>query len=260
MLDHLRRRTAVTVGEANRAYFDRDARDFDSAFRSPKTMHDPVRRLVQRAWKGSGPRERYLDALKLVPQEIHKLEILEVGCGHGHCSLAMAELGARVSGIDYSTSMLTIANKNRGAVDAAIAQRCRFVHADVFTYSPDHQVDLVVALGVVDYIAANHTREFLTRLFAFSRTWVLVAFPMKYHFFYPVRKLWLRIEKRAYVVHFSRGDVLDLDDGLDGRLMKLEKSPGYWLCLFDVSGGRRPICSPSEKPSVTSADQGGSRT
>jgi SAM-dependent methyltransferase len=57
--------------------------------------------------------------------------VLEVGCGTGRVTLALAEAGFDVAGIDDSSAMLALAQSHAGA--AGLAERVELRHADVRT-------------------------------------------------------------------------------------------------------------------------------
>jgi 2-polyprenyl-3-methyl-5-hydroxy-6-metoxy-1,4-benzoquinol methylase len=74
-------------------------------------------RNAEKAAAGIGPLGDRNKEVLLTPRvlewlgEIHGLEALDAGCGEGFLCRLMAEMGARVTGIDYSGEMLKIARQ-----------------------------------------------------------------------------------------------------------------------------------------------------
>ena len=68
--------------------------------------------------------------------------VLELGCGTGRVSIAIAELGLTVMGIDLSPRMLEAAR--RKAVDRGLDESCLFHHGDMRSFKLDQQFPLIV--------------------------------------------------------------------------------------------------------------------
>ena len=67
------------------------------------------------------------------------MAVLDVGCGTGATSLAMARMGASVTGLDVSTPMLGLARSRAAAAGLDIA----FIEADASSHAFAHAYDLV---------------------------------------------------------------------------------------------------------------------
>lgn len=77
--------------------------------------------------------------------------ILDIGCGTGRYSIECVKRGAKsVVGIDFAPSMIEF---SRGiARQMNIEDKCEFICGDFLTYSFQESFDIVLALGVFDYI------------------------------------------------------------------------------------------------------------
>lgn len=95
---------------------------------------------------------------------LHSSTVLEIGCGTGASSLAMAEQGARVVGIDISDGSLAVAK-----------QRCLLYGIDdaEFHLANAREIDLawIAAADVVVFFGCLEHMTLDERLTAISRTW-----------------------------------------------------------------------------------------
>jgi ubiquinone/menaquinone biosynthesis C-methylase UbiE len=76
--------------------------------------------------------------------------VLDVGCGVGRWSRLLARRGAKVTGIDLSPTM--IAEAERRAAHAGVAERCTFHVQDVSDLRVGGQFDVVLAVTVLQHI------------------------------------------------------------------------------------------------------------
>ena len=79
-------------------------------------------------------------------------EVLDLGCGIGRHSRALARRGCRVHGIDFSASLIGQA-RERSGLDGSVT----FEQADILSYTPQKQYDVV--LCVYDVIGSSTTDD-----------------------------------------------------------------------------------------------------
>ena len=60
--------------------------------------------------------------------------VLELGCGTGRITIAIAEAGLQVTGLDISPEMLAIASRKQADLDSTIRARTRLVAGDMRNY------------------------------------------------------------------------------------------------------------------------------
>lgn len=88
-------------------YFEVGAKDFDDIYNWMSGTQDKSFKMVINKLFRKGMVERFKLALnECSPNST----ILNVGCGSGRISIALAEKGANITGIDYSSQMIELAN------------------------------------------------------------------------------------------------------------------------------------------------------
>src|SRR5437899_570607 len=70
--------------------------------------------------------------------------ILELGCGTGRITMALAEAGKRITGLDLSGRMLERAVKKRGALRVEARERVHFVQGDMAGFDLGEKFRLVI--------------------------------------------------------------------------------------------------------------------
>jgi 2-polyprenyl-3-methyl-5-hydroxy-6-metoxy-1,4-benzoquinol methylase len=80
------------------------------------------------------------------------LKIVDLGCGGGNVSLALAELGHNVTGIDGAENMVKLSNTLRSMASTELKKRVRFEHSPITNNKQkDGKFDVCIAMGVIGY-------------------------------------------------------------------------------------------------------------
>jgi cyclopropane fatty-acyl-phospholipid synthase-like methyltransferase len=158
-------------------------------------------------FRGDAMYVRMNAALDLVKPHIAGKTVLDVGCASGRFAFQMIRSGAaKVYGTDISHAALEVANA-RGA-ELGMQDKLEFFPSDVVQPgNPLPQVDLVAALGVIEYFDA----EAMSAFFGNLRTkYILLDFPdlgRKKEFpTWILRQVYIRVNRLPGVYLYSLDD------------------------------------------------------
>jgi SAM-dependent methyltransferase len=150
-------------------FFDGYAADFDAIYGSDK---GPVQRIANRLFRRA-MLVRYEKTLAGC-QPAAGCTVIDIGCGPGHYSIALARAGAeKVLGLDFAAGMLKIARERAEA--QGLAQRCSFVLGDFLTYPIPERFDYAIVMGFMDYV--SDPRPVIDRVLSIIRRRAFFSFP-----------------------------------------------------------------------------------
>ena len=134
----------------------------------------------------------------------------------------------KVTGIDFSAQMLDLARKL--TIRQGVEDRCEFVQGDFLEYNFNQKYDVVLAMGVFDYV--ENPQAFLQKLVDCSQGIVIAGFPGKSMLRMPFR--WLRYRLQNCPIFFYAEETVNQlahDTGLkDYKLIFIPHSgTGYVL-------------------------------
>lgn len=157
------------MSERTSEFFDRYAVDFDSIYGNDNRAFERViNRLFRRAMV-----LRYEKTIA----GCHPIEgrtVIDIGCGPGHYSVALARAGAaHVLGLDFAPGMLNLARAS--AERFGVAKRCAFELGDFLTYPLAEPFDYAIVMGFMDYI--GEPRRVIDRALAIVRRRAFFSFP-----------------------------------------------------------------------------------
>jgi len=150
-------------------FFDDYAADFDSIYGNDnRALERVANRLFRRAMV-----VRYEKTLAGC-QPIEGRTVIDIGCGPGHYSIALARAGAaKVIGLDFAPGMLKIAREHAAA--HGVADRCTFALDDFLTYPVSEKFDYAIVMGFMDYI--RDPRVVIDRVLEITRGRSFFSFP-----------------------------------------------------------------------------------
>ncbi len=160
-------------------YFDKVPRQWDTFYSHENRLRYLVNRLLRQ-----GLYQRY----QLTFQHCGDLSgavVLDIGCGTGRYSIECAKRGAsKVVGIDFAPQMIEFSKKI--AAELGLGKSCEFICDDFLEHSFKNSFDVILALGVFDYIrdaeallekvASLHPRIFVASFPRFTTVWGIQRF------------------------------------------------------------------------------------
>jgi SAM-dependent methyltransferase len=172
--------------------------------------------------------------------------VLDIGCGTGRFSVECAKRGAaRVVGIDFAPAMIEFSR--RVAREMGVADRCEFVTDEFITHRFDERFDVVLAMGLFDYVeraeplfaklAELAPRKFIASFPKFTLLWGLQRH-VRYH--------WIR---RCPIYYYTRPQIERLcrDAGFS-KVRADEKRTGF--VVAGEQGESPGVARPAESRSA----------
>jgi SAM-dependent methyltransferase len=150
-------------------FFDGYAHDFDAIYGNKNGWFNSIiNKLFRRSME-----VRYLKTLEGC-SPIAGRSVLDIGCGPGHYSVALAQQGAgEVLGIDFADGMLQVARER--AAKKGITT-CRFENRDFLNFDFDRKFDYTIVMGFMDY--ANRPAEVVKKALSLTAVRAFFSFPL----------------------------------------------------------------------------------
>lgn len=155
-------------------YFDRVPKQWDTLYSDENRLMYLINNLLRK-----GLYERYRLTFEH-SGDLSGARVLDVGCGTGRYSIECAKRGAsRVVGMDFAPAMIDFSKKIARQMN--VADKCEFICDDFLAHQFDESFDIVLMLGLFDYIcdaepvfkkvAAMTPRRFLASFPRYTLIW-----------------------------------------------------------------------------------------
>ena len=181
-----------------RRHFESSAKEFDAIYSGRKST---LSRWLDQTFR----KDMFLrfDEAICEIRKMGAVTILDVGCGSGVMSTALAREGAKaVVGIDFSHRMIQLARKR--AESEGVSSRCTFIVGDFRLLRFPERFHCSIAIGVFDYLA--EPQVFLQEMRGITREKIIATFPCRWTYRAPIRKVRLAL-KRCPVYFYSSADI-----------------------------------------------------
>lgn len=201
------------AGQSVSAFFHGYAHGFDDIYGN---KNQGFNRLVNRVFRRS-MLLRMQKTLALC-EPLEGKRVIDVGCGPGHYSTALAAAGASdVVGLDFAAGMIDLARRH--AKQRGVQDRCRFLLADLVDYAGGEPFDYAVVMGLMDYAA--QPRQVIEKVLSLTRRRAFFSFPAAGGLLAWQRKL--RYRDRCRLFLYRRKQLELLFQGLAGCDVRIEK-------------------------------------
>jgi SAM-dependent methyltransferase len=211
------------------AYFERAAEDFDLLYAPHR--QSTFMRWVNRHFR-SDIAARFLNTLELA-ERISPKSVLDVGCGSGRYLSALAAVGVtRLVGVDVSEAMLELSRRETNGIAGVDVE---LVRSDFLPWKTKETFDLIVAMGLYDYVA--DPLRMLKRMRELTQDAVIVSFPSRHWLRTPIRRMRYFL-KRCPVYFYDRPMIESLgrDAGFaTTEITKLDGAGMDYVAVFHVS-------------------------
>lgn len=125
-----------------------DHRDLQQEYDTHYFLHDCGGYQEYKIVSGKYLIDPRLRALYYLGDPRRNMNILDVGCGRGELAFACAQLGANVTGIDYSQSAIDICQKTYQT-----NLHLQFIQSDIIKFESSQQYDLIFMGDFVEHIS-----------------------------------------------------------------------------------------------------------
>ncbi len=182
-----------------RAFFHQYADDFNAIYSNRNTA---ANRIINASFRRS-MELRYRKTIEgCTPAR--GMRVLDLGCGPGHYSIALAGQGAQVVGIDFADGMIALAREQ--ARTAGLMDQCQFFVGDFYAFDPERAFDFTIVMGVMDYVA--DPKPLLAKIVSMTEKRAFVSFPRAGGFLAWQRKL--RYRARCPLYLYSETQIREL--------------------------------------------------
>lgn len=223
------RLAAIDKNRITADFFDGYAEDFDSIYGSGK---DRVSRFINRVFRKS-IQKRYELTLNAC-RDIMGKRVLDVGCGPGHYSVALAKRGAGwVHGIDFAPQMIELARKKAEAMK--VSENCLFEVKDFYAIDCNNY-DYLILMGFMDYV--EDARLCIEKAISLCQGKVFFSFPVSDGILAWQRKI--RYKRKCPLYLYSYNDLLRLFYSIPGLKFRIRNlGRDFWVEAWKLQDQER---------------------
>lgn len=206
-----------------RDYFEKYADRFDSFYRKEKRNF--IQQVAHAALRKPGLVRRFQATVDILGN-VENRTILDIGCGSGIYSVYFAKKGAEVTGIDFSSNMVSFAKRNAEKENCKI----KFSTNDLLKYETQERFDYSLLIGVFDYVKKDEIQKYFEKAIVLTRQKIVATFPKKFTPQMPVRYFWLK--RQNCPVYFYTGKQIEAIAEQFGLQVKFYNCGPIWTVEF----------------------------
>lgn len=213
-------------GRQAQQYFDRVPDQWDALYSSENRFKYFINK-----WLRKGLFERYRLTFEHCG-DLTGAKVLDIGCGTGRFSIECAKRGAdRVVGIDFAPSMIEYSQNI--AEQMGVAEKCEFVCDDFLLHEFNESFDVVLAMGLFDYI--QDAEPLFKKIAAFKPHKFVASFPR----FTPIwgiqRKIRYNLIRKCPIYNYTRTQLGRLyTEAPFAHFEIIEKQKGFFGAAGDI--------------------------
>ena len=178
-----------------KAYWEKVAEQFDTIYSGEKSG---FMRFLDKVFRRDMYERYHLTISECADPAIKS--VLDVGTGSGRFCLPLADQKEKIVGIDFSAPMIELAQ--RRAQEAGVADRCDFRVGDFMDMDISESFDVVIAIGVFDYVSEPAT--LLRKMRKQAGAKIVTTFPTLWT--WRVVPRWIRLKFGGCPVYFFTKD------------------------------------------------------
>lgn len=202
------------------SFFDSYATDFNAIYGNEDSWFSGfINRVFRRSM-----RLRYEYTLQACDPLVGKT-VLDIGCGPGHYSIALASAGAaKVLGLDFAPGMIEIATQK--ALEAGLQELCSFRTSDFFELEETGQFDYVILMGFMDYM--QNAQEVIDKALRLTRRTCFFSFPASGGILAWQRKL--RYKSRCPLYLYDKEELIRIfasQKDFHSQIIRIDRD--YWV-------------------------------
>lgn len=187
-------------------FFDKYSSSFDEIYDDELVKKKPIKYYISKLFRKSMFTRFFYTIEKLKDKKY--LTILDMGCGAGRYSHALAKIGKKVTGIDFSNEMIVLAEE--------ISKRNNMHNINFECISAEEYVflkpyDSVICLGFFDYI--ENPKYLIKKILNSGSKNIIASFPKKKHILSFQRKIRYKL-RNCPIFFYDFEDINKLKDQL----------------------------------------------
>jgi 2-polyprenyl-3-methyl-5-hydroxy-6-metoxy-1,4-benzoquinol methylase len=185
-----------------KTYFKVKAKEFDDIYSDENSL---LKKFTNSLFR-KGMKQRFNQTINECVLSGKGKSVLDIGCGAGRFAFPLDKKGLKVTGIDYSSEMIEMANlylKRYEKINGKSKIKFK-VENFLDETSEKEKFDISIALGVFDY--TKDPVPYLKKIKKITKEKAILSFPKKFTLQMPLRSFWLYL-RNCPVYFYTRSSI-----------------------------------------------------